>query len=76
MCAARALLFGGMKESREKEVTLTGAAVEPFRVLLQYIYTGQMSLASLKVASAGTCRNRGQNVCCSWDTCDPDMVFN
>ncbi|XP_037076077.1 LOW QUALITY PROTEIN: BTB/POZ domain-containing protein 9-like [Pollicipes pollicipes] len=44
----RALLFGGMKESREKEVTLTGAAVEPFRVLLQYIYTGQMSLAALK----------------------------
>ncbi|XP_043193007.1 BTB/POZ domain-containing protein 9-like [Amphibalanus amphitrite] len=44
----RALLFGGMKESREKEVTLTGAAVGPFRVLLQYIYTGQMSLVGLK----------------------------
>ena len=38
-----------MKESREKEVVLSGASVEPFRVLLQYIYTGQMSLVGLKV---------------------------
>ena len=38
-----------MKESREKEVTLSGASVEPFRVLLQYIYTGQMALVGLKV---------------------------
>ena len=56
--SCRALLFGGMRESREKEVTLTGASVEPFRVLLQYIYTGQMSLVGLKV---------GFIVMCVWD---------
>ncbi|GAB6031713.1 BTB/POZ domain-containing protein 9 [Chamberlinius hualienensis] len=44
----RALLFGGMRESQESEIELKGTSVVAFKLLLKYIYTGQMGLASLK----------------------------
>ncbi|KAL1138587.1 hypothetical protein AAG570_008650 [Ranatra chinensis] len=44
----RALLFGGLKESLQSEIEMRGTNVAAFKVLLKYIYTGQMSLASLK----------------------------
>ena len=47
MC--RALLFGGMKESQQAEIELKGTSIAAFKGLLKYIYTGQMSLAILKV---------------------------
>ena len=44
----RALLYGGMKESKLEEIELRDTQLQPFRHLLRYIYTGQMSLASQK----------------------------
>ena len=44
----RALLFGGMKESRCTEVELKNTPLVAFRHLLRYIYTGQMTLANQK----------------------------
>lgn len=43
----RALLFGGMAESTQKEITLK-IPVEAFKALLRYIYSGYMSLSQMK----------------------------
>ncbi|KHN80456.1 BTB/POZ domain-containing protein 9 [Toxocara canis] len=44
----RALLFNGMRETRDSEVELVDTPVNGFRMLLKYIYTGKLSLSSLK----------------------------
>lgn len=44
----RALLYGGMKESSQDEVELKDTSLPAFQQLLRYIYTGAMTLASLK----------------------------
>lgn len=44
----RALLYGGLRESQEREVELKGTSLAAFKILLKYIYTGHMTLASLK----------------------------
>ncbi|XP_046665658.1 BTB/POZ domain-containing protein 9 isoform X1 [Homalodisca vitripennis] len=44
----RALLFGGMRESKQSEIELKGTSIDAFKGLLRYIYTGHMSLAPLK----------------------------
>ncbi|CAL7945813.1 unnamed protein product [Xylocopa violacea] len=40
----RALLFGGLKESTQHEIELKNANLTGFKGLLEYIYTGRMSL--------------------------------
>jgi len=40
----RTLFASGLKESQEKEVELKETPIEAFRLLLRFIYTGQMSL--------------------------------
>lgn len=42
----RAMLFGGLKESKQSVVELSGATMPAFKNLLKYIYTGRMSLAN------------------------------
>ncbi|CAK9800523.1 BTB/POZ domain-containing protein 9 [Anthophora plagiata] len=42
----RALLFGGLKESTQCEIELKDANLVGFKGLLEYIYTGRMSLAN------------------------------
>ena len=44
----RALLFGGLRESRESTIELKSTSLAPFKLLLKYIYCGQLSLKSLK----------------------------
>ncbi|VDK53261.1 unnamed protein product [Anisakis simplex] len=44
----RALLFNGMRESRNSEIELVDTPVNGFKMLLKYIYTGKLSLSSLK----------------------------
>jgi len=44
----RALLFGGMKESSQEVVELKDTNLPAFQHLLRYIYTGSITLASLK----------------------------
>ncbi|CAH1390251.1 unnamed protein product [Nezara viridula] len=44
----RALLYGGMKESQQSEIEIIGTNVNAFKSLLKYIYTGKLSLSSLK----------------------------
>lgn len=43
----RALLFGGLSESHQREITLK-IPVEAFKALLRYIYSGHMSLSQMK----------------------------
>lgn len=42
-----ALLFGDLMESSQTEIELKEVKVEPFKKLLQFIYTGCLSLAIL-----------------------------
>ncbi|KOC71172.1 BTB/POZ domain-containing protein 9 [Habropoda laboriosa] len=42
----RALLFGGLKESTQREIELKDANLVGFKGLLEYIYTGRMSLTN------------------------------
>lgn len=44
----RALLFNGMRESHYSEVELVDTSADAFKILLKYIYTGKLSLSSLK----------------------------
>uniref|UniRef100_A0A914S508 BTB domain-containing protein n=1 Tax=Parascaris equorum TaxID=6256 RepID=A0A914S508_PAREQ len=44
----KALLFNGMRETRDTEVELVDTPVNGFKMLLKYIYTGKLSLSSLK----------------------------
>ncbi|XP_039294308.1 BTB/POZ domain-containing protein 9 [Nilaparvata lugens] len=44
----RALLYGGMKESHQAEIELKDTSIEAFKALLKYIYTGHLSLTSVK----------------------------
>ena len=52
MGTCRALLFGGLKESRPEcsEVELKDTNAFAFEVLLRYIYTGRIRLLDLKVS--------------------------
>lgn len=45
----RALLYGGMREADQTEIELKSANVKTFEVLLKYIYTGHVTLSTLKV---------------------------
>ncbi|XP_017853063.1 BTB/POZ domain-containing protein 9 isoform X2 [Drosophila busckii] len=42
----RALLYGGMSEATQRQIMLE-VPLDPFKVLLRYIYSGTLSLASL-----------------------------
>lgn len=44
----RALLFGGLRESRQAEVEIKDTNLTAFKILLKYIYTGYVSLGSEK----------------------------
>jgi len=44
----RALLYGGMRETKQTEVELKDTPITAFRHLLKYIYTGHINLSSFK----------------------------
>ncbi|XP_018494802.1 BTB/POZ domain-containing protein 9 [Galendromus occidentalis] len=44
----RALLFGGMRESSQREVVLQDVPLKAFKLLLGYIYTGHLTLGGMK----------------------------
>lgn len=44
----RALLYGGMRESKQQEVMLQDTPLRAFELLLRYIYTGQLRLSGLQ----------------------------
>lgn len=44
----RALLYGGMRESKQQEVVLQDTPLRAFELLLRYIYTGQLKLSGLQ----------------------------
>ncbi|KAK8781735.1 hypothetical protein V5799_016925 [Amblyomma americanum] len=44
----RALLYGGMRESKQQEVVLQDTPLRAFELLLRYIYTGQLRLSGLQ----------------------------
>lgn len=55
----RALLFGGLKESRnhQAEIELQDTPSSGFHHLLKYIYTGRISLDELKASSTSVAFN-------------------
>ncbi|VDK71576.1 unnamed protein product [Litomosoides sigmodontis] len=44
----RALLYNGMRETRDSEIELVDTSFSGFKVLMKYIYTGKLSLSSMK----------------------------
>uniref|UniRef100_A0A1E1XGJ9 BTB/POZ domain-containing protein 9 n=1 Tax=Amblyomma aureolatum TaxID=187763 RepID=A0A1E1XGJ9_9ACAR len=44
----RALLYGGMRESKQQDVVLQDTPLRAFELLLRYIYTGQLRLSGLQ----------------------------
>ncbi|EJW86771.1 hypothetical protein WUBG_02318 [Wuchereria bancrofti] len=44
----RALLYNGMKETRDLEIELVDISLNGFKMLMKYIYTGKLSLSSMK----------------------------
>nr|CAD2200384.1 unnamed protein product [Meloidogyne enterolobii] len=44
-----AMLFCGMRETNENEITLVDTPADAFKALLKYIYTGKLQLKSLKL---------------------------
>lgn len=54
-CCCSALLYGGLRESNQREITLHDTDLPSFKVLLEYIYTGLVNLSRLKVS----CRYTG-----------------
>ena len=47
--SCRALLYGAMKESFQKEVVLNDVSLSGFKIVLSFIYTGQLKLGQLEV---------------------------
>lgn len=45
----RALLFGGLQESKSDKINLNCENINLFKLLLRYVYTGQISLNDLSV---------------------------
>ncbi|KAI6237331.1 BTB/POZ domain-containing protein 9 [Aphelenchoides besseyi] len=45
----RAMLFGGLREQTEKEVTLLDTPLAAFKQLLRYIYTGRIPFTNLRL---------------------------
>nr|CAD2171009.1 unnamed protein product [Meloidogyne enterolobii] len=43
------MLFCGMRETNENEITLVDTPADAFKALLKYIYTGKLQLKSLKL---------------------------
>lgn len=46
---SRAMLYGGLLESQKREIELKDISASAFRMLLKYIYTGCISLCTMKV---------------------------
>lgn len=44
----RALLYGGLRESGQDEIELKQTGLAPFKILLRYVYTGQLGLQQLR----------------------------
>lgn len=44
----RALLYGGLQEAHQSEIKLTNVPLEPFKILLKYVYSGKISLGQMK----------------------------
>uniref|UniRef100_A0A915PWL1 BTB/POZ domain-containing protein 9 n=1 Tax=Setaria digitata TaxID=48799 RepID=A0A915PWL1_9BILA len=44
----RALLYNGMRETRDSEIELVDTSLNGFKMLMKYIYTGKLSLSSMK----------------------------
>ncbi|CAG9539867.1 unnamed protein product [Cercopithifilaria johnstoni] len=44
----RALLYNGMRETRDSEIELVDTSLNGFKMLMKYIYTGKLSLTSMK----------------------------
>ena len=74
MVTCRALLFGGLKESRPEcsEVELKDTNALAFEVLLRYIYTGRIRLLDLKVSHSllyGRLPSGITSICMLWIKC-------
>ncbi|KAM3717719.1 BTB/POZ domain-containing protein [Dirofilaria immitis] len=44
----RALFYNGMRETRDSEVELVDTSLNGFKMLMKYIYSGKLSLSSMK----------------------------